>query len=345
LTRTIVHAGFHKTGTTTIQDGLRDHADWLAAQGIHYPDDPSGLGGHPGLACWLSRARAGGEPGDLFHADREAFAGSRGFRSMPEETYAAACATDLPVRLVSSEVFDTFDAAELDRFEAFLAPIDRVVVYYRGGIRFLYACWSTKVRWTGTQPFDDFLREAWARRPATPITAQISQIEALVDRFGEDRVSVRSFDAARSHPRGLIGDFVEGELGLPPIEPFKAKPAANVTPPLMVIEVLRALNLAVGFGKATADARGRFYRAMPTMQGPVPDALAERLAPVVRAVSIADIAASPPRADGRVDLPDTPAARLLSDWRFPAEETAQYIPTGALMQALSGSALFQGLVG
>ncbi len=345
MTRTIVHAGFHKTGTTTIQNALRDHAGWLAGQGVHYPDDPSGLGGHPGLACWLSRPRAASQLNDLFQIERESYARTQGFRSIPDDTYTGACATDLPLRLISSEVIDTFDAAELERLESFLAPIDRVVVYYRGGVRFPYACWSAKVHWGAVQSFPEFLRDAWARKPATAIAAQVSQIDSLIARFGEHRISVRGFDAAHGHPRGLIGDFVEQALGLPPIEPFLARPAANVTPPLMVIEILRAISVAVGSGNPIREAQARFFQSMQTLRGPAPDELAERLAPLVRSVSIADVAGSPVRADGLVDLPDTPAARRLADWRFAAHEAVQYIATGDLMQALSDSALFQSFVG
>ena len=43
--RLILHAGTHKTGTTSIQKVLADNRDWLRERGLIYPDGGSVFGG------------------------------------------------------------------------------------------------------------------------------------------------------------------------------------------------------------------------------------------------------------------------------------------------------------
>jgi hypothetical protein len=67
VTATIVHAGFHKTGTTTIQDFLAENREWLAAQDVHYPVDiGSPRTAHNRMACWLFSPRPFSGPNDFF---------------------------------------------------------------------------------------------------------------------------------------------------------------------------------------------------------------------------------------------------------------------------------------
>ena len=42
--RLILHAGTHKTGTTSIQKVLADNREWLRERGLIYPDGKSAFG-------------------------------------------------------------------------------------------------------------------------------------------------------------------------------------------------------------------------------------------------------------------------------------------------------------
>ena len=155
--RTLVHAGFHKTGTTSIQGFLSRSTGWLAARGIDYPlaGRDEAQAAHHALACACAGKRNAGGPNDLFVPERQAFC--MRCRCEPDHEVPAATAGNFATRIYSSEMFSTFDATELRCLLARLGPVDRFVMYYRGGIDFLYSCWATKVRWGATMSFREFL--------------------------------------------------------------------------------------------------------------------------------------------------------------------------------------------
>ena len=61
--RLILHAGAHKTGTSTIQRALFENRGWLRARGIFYPDPRPRFGSrfraHHALAHALARVYTG----------------------------------------------------------------------------------------------------------------------------------------------------------------------------------------------------------------------------------------------------------------------------------------------
>jgi hypothetical protein len=349
MTRTIVHAGFHKTGTTTLQDFLATHRRWLAEQGLHYPADlQPQLTGHHSLAGRLSVARTLDGPNDLFTIEREVFSRIIGARDLPAEAFATALSTDLPLTLLSSEEFETFNPAELSNLESCVGFIDRFVLYVRSGIKYIFSCWSAKVRWGYTGAFKTFLRATVDFEPATAVLGPVQFVDMLIDRFGRDRIKVRSFDDAFRHPRGLIGDFVEKELRLAEPKGLRTDYRSNVSPPAVITEVQRALNIWAGVtALGMAPASHTSLRA--ALAAPDGKRLLEEftdiLAPIMKTITIGDCRPSTISNDGSIRCLSGRSASLLGIWRFPWEEGIAYCETEELTQALEPCESFIRFVG
>lgn len=347
MTTTIVHAGLHRTGTTTLQDFLAKHRDWLAEQGVHYPPDMHGeWAGHHRLACRLSSGRAFDGPNDLFTAEREVFSEMIGARKMALEAFAPGMATDLPVTLLSSEIFGAFDAAELADLQSFVGPIDRFVLYVRNGVDFIHSCWAAKVRWGHQGSFDAFLRATVEFEPMTPVRGPLRFAELLIDRFGADRIKIRSFDAALAHPRGLIGDFIQGELGLAELKGLETNLWSHVSPPVVVTEVQRALNIRAGPARPgvapSSHVALRAALAGASGGGMLAD-FTRRLAPIMKTIAIGDLRPVGLASVGSLQFLEEPLATLLWGWRFPLDETAPWCATKDLMRAFEGCESFARL--
>jgi hypothetical protein len=345
---TIVHAGFHKTGTTTIQDFLATHREWLAAQSVHYaPDIEGDLSGHHRLACWLSAPHESQGPNDLFTPEREIYSGMIAARSLEEEVLRSVVSNASAIQLISSEIFDTFDAAELIKLKSFLGFIDRFVLYVRDGIGLLYSCWASKVRWGHTGSFDAFLKGALDFAPGTPIVGALEYVDLLVALFGPERISMRSFNAALRHERGLVGDFVECELNLQAPADVERDRRSNVTISSTVTEAQRALNIWTkdkGF-EAGAVARGRFNEALHGAGGKaLIDELTQSLVAATKSISIGDMHPTKIGMDGMIAFPKSAAFRNSCEWHFAFDEQTSFVPTDNLVQALDALPSFRRLV-
>jgi hypothetical protein len=348
MSMAVVHVGFHKTGTKTLQNFFATHREWLAEKGVCYPPTLSGdLTGHHRLACWFGSRRTAWGPNDLFVAEREIFAEMSAARTQTAEGLQQTLSTSYPLCLLSSEIIGTFDAKELATFRSFVGHIDRIVLYIRNGIKFIYSCWATKVRWGHQGSFDGFLREAVNFHPATPLIGPLQFADLLIDTLGIDRLSVRSFDAALKHPRGLIGDFIEEELGLFDTSAHSANQILNASPSPIVTELLRALNISLGSAtipnfqvslarlrKATAGAHGKQLL----------DDFAQKIAPIMRSATIGDLRPATIGVDGSIEVRTSRSVRLFGDWKFPLDESVFWAETDSLMQILGRFSIFEQLI-
>ncbi len=347
MTMTVVHAGFHKTGTKTLQGFFATHREWLTDKGVCYPPTLSGdLTGHSRLACWCGSPRTTRGPNDLFVSEREIFAEMSAARTLTAEDLQQTLYTSHPLCLLSSEIIGTFDAREFANFRSFVDPIDRIVLYFRNGIKYIYSCWAAKVRWGHRGSFDRFLREAVNFQPATPLAGPLQFADFLIDTLGPDQLSVRSFDAALKHPRGLIGDFIEEELGLTDTIGLSTNQILNASPSPIVTEVLRAMNISAGpetnpnfqvsharLRKATAGQHGRQLL----------DDFTQKIAPIMKTAAIGDLHPPAIVEDGSIDVRTFRSAHLFKDWKFPLEESVLWAETDSLMQILGGFRVFEEL--
>lgn len=278
--------------------------------------------------------------------EREVFSQRTGARDVSAADYSGALATDLPVTLMSSEVFETFNRAELARLRSFVGPINRFVLYVRNGIDYLHSCWSAKVRWGYAGTFAGFLRAALDFEAATPIRGPLLFAQLLADCFGHDRIVVRNLATASMHPRGLFGDFVEGELKLEAIEGIETSMRANASPPHEVTEVTRAIN--VRSASLRPGHAERFHNALRVaMAGPDAakylDEFRNWLEPVIKPVAIRDFAPARISADGSIKNLGAPLASLFPGWKFPWDEQRPACETEDLMAALDHCEAFTRL--
>lgn len=349
MTTTIIHAGLHKTGTTTLQDFCADNRNWLAERGVHYPADLyDEWAGHHRLACRLSSARPSNGCNDLFTPEREVFSEAIGARKQPLEAFSPAISTDLAFSLLSSEIFETFNAVELANLESFLGHIDRFVLYVRNGVSYIFSCWSAKVNWGYTGSFDTFLRATVEFEPMTPVLGPIRFVDLLIERFGKDRIKVRSLDAALQHPRGLIGDFVEQELGLAEPKGLATNLRSNASPPAVVTEVQRALNVLAGPSRpGIAPASHNTLRT--ALAGPNGEEMLadfeHRLTPIMKTITIGHLRPAEIARDGSIASLSEPLAHVFADWRLAFDERAWWCETEELLRALAQCESFAQVAG
>lgn len=307
MAATVLHAGFHKTATTTLQAFCARERRALLERGIFYPRDPRAeWTAQHSTAYAFSAPREGGGPNDLFLSERELYAR---MVSAPRETEGPIedAPADARLRVLSSELFSTFDRGELLRLLAAAAPVERVVLYHRDGIRFLHSCWSAKVRWGGTQSFPSFLAATLAGEERTPIRGALRYVTLARELAGPERVMLRSYDAAARG--GIISDFLTNVLGVSGTWPTTSEERLNASPPIEHTELVRLLRLCTSRPIA-------YQRAAATIASP-------EAAPAlgfVRAhlVDVTLGAAWTPRAivDRAGSLIDAPAIA----WRFPLDD-------------------------
>ena len=346
MTTTIVHAGFHKTGTTSIQEFLTARREWLAAQNVFYePDGTGSLTGHHRLACWLSTHRISPGPNDLFTPERERYSSMLQARSLKAENFSYPFSTTNPIRLISSEIFNTFDLAELIKMKTFLGSIDRFILYVRNGIGFIYSCWASKVRWGHIGSFDAFLKETLGFAPNTPLSGALQFVDVLSNLFGPERISIRNFNTALQHKRGIVGDFVEGELGLAAPAKVDKERISNRTISWIATEVQRALNLwnkDKGFDAAAA-ARGRLNEALHSPDGEaLMDEFRQKLETRTKLITIRDMHPTKIGMDG-IAFRGSASFRGACEWHFPFDEPASFVPTHHLVEVLAALPGFKRL--
>lgn len=157
-----LHVGLPKTGTTFLQDLLREHADALAAEGLHYPlvDVPDHF--HAALDARDNLKFAGGE--------RPQAAGA--WRRVTDR------AKSLPDRvIISHELFATADPAHAHAALDSLRPHDvHVIVTARDPGRQIVADWAESVKHGRRQSFETYLQRAGIATSPTSKTARSSSV-------------------------------------------------------------------------------------------------------------------------------------------------------------------------
>lgn len=250
VTRCIVHAGAHKTGTTSVQDVLAAHRAELAAAGFVYPALGRGSRDHNALAHRLATCAD-----DELPALRGALARasvSTGARPDGGATLLLS-AEELSTRICHPDPWAGFDDGDywahrrqyLARFRSLLPAAERtdVFVCFRDHESYAHALYATKVLSGKVDcSFTDFVRRC------APIFDYTRQAEVLAEVLGP--VQVQAFDALR-------GDLVNlsfAWLGLP--LRVEHTPRLRPTPALDLIHWL-----ARAAGQPEHKRRAAFCRA------------------------------------------------------------------------------------
>jgi hypothetical protein len=272
----IVHAGLHKSGTTSLQDSWkRAYADHPA---VWYPQPPPGPPGHHRLVRPLLRAFTDGLAPDLLGAS-VAFHERGGPRESLADILAVGHRRNLPIVLLSSEDLDR--AQEEDR--AALADVlvgERVtlVLTVTAPVHRWCSGWQTLVKHGLAQYPADAARHVLEFAALTP-----GRLAGLADLIPASSCVVRL--VRNSPPEPDLAADLAAALGLPDAERAVALPVRNAslgTDTEVVLRMNRA-DLALGTDRAGRQLLDRLrgdgfaYRDEPGLEERyvVPDAVQE----------------------------------------------------------------------
>lgn len=195
----IVHAGFSKTGTSSIQDGCYAHRDVLLQHGIVYPRFHFGehvfithsipltaaIARHPARYGVLLAPQFAAEPGVVIDSLRTQW--QRMLQAPQGETL-----------LLSTELIEGFDERDMTALREWLAPHAqrlRVVAFVRSPESGLSSLLQERIKMGG-------LPDPWALVGRTR-----QKLENLQRHFPQALETV-NFHAASQHPLGLVGAFL-----------------------------------------------------------------------------------------------------------------------------------------
>lgn len=224
-----VHIGLKKSGSSSIQSFLAANADALAGLGVDFPVVGRGpFSAHHNFAWQMM--------------GRRKFIARRGGL---EDLARAWRRRRAPVRLLSSEMFEGCDAAQVARLREALAGLGepvRILLYIRGLASLISSSYAQKIKnGKNAHDFDTF----FAERMAQPRIDFFRTAQNWASVFGWDAMRVRLLA-----PEGLVnGDLIDDlltALDLDPIAPkvrTLARPGViNPAPGWRVLEAVRALS-------------------------------------------------------------------------------------------------------
>ena len=238
----LIHAGLHKTATTTLQRAFCMNRDNLSKHGICYPKgSESKHDAHHYLACKMSNPDFNGN--HYFRQEREIFC-TNSQRSIKLDLMSLGSGAPNESVLISSEIFSTFNHSELVKLHKFNAKnAIEFHFYFRSGLDFLYSIWSAKVRWGYTESFLKYLARSLLFLPGTPVVSIYQFVQNLLEIFGTNSVRPRSYDDAILNEGGIITDFFDNVLGGIKSAPEDSKIFLNKNSAPEVIELARVLKL------------------------------------------------------------------------------------------------------
>lgn len=231
----LVHAGFHKTGTTALQSAFAAVRPALLAEGVLYPGDQ---GSHHRAAMALTGRTWGW--------------GSRGGRPPQPKQWnrVRKQAVAYPGRVViSSEALSLADDAVVDRMVTELGR-DRahMVVTLRPFAMLLSSSYQQYLKYGLAMPYEKWLRKVFEAPPACPPSPNFWKrndhagvMARWAERIGPERVTMVMLDSA---DRGFLYRTFESMLALPEglLVPDESLIASNRSMTAAESELLRLLN-------------------------------------------------------------------------------------------------------
>ena len=240
MKKLILHIGFNKTGSTSIQQNLALNADRLRDRGILYPYDPAA----PYTQRWQHVPLAAAVPGNRIGwlSPKKAKTKGAAWDSLSRVLDASACDT----LILSSEGFGgmTMKAPQIRWLQERFSGYDITVInYIRRQDAYLLSAYQQRIKAGGTARFDFKMHETM---PALRFDRRLALWR---EAFGAQKVIVRPFER-RFWPEGeLCFDFLEtidaDRRGITPASP------ANDGLDYRAVELMRQLNLK------NADTRKR----------------------------------------------------------------------------------------
>jgi len=239
--RAVIHIGLEKTGTTYLQNLLRDNAEELARQGVNYPAS-FGYINHHALAAYAVDASSVQDIhrwNGVTAANQDEFRGALRRRlaaevaSRPARSWLFSC-EHLSSRLHTQEAVDRL--VELMR-ACGLDP--EVLVLLRPQGEMIPSMFSTAVISGATAAFD--VGVSIANRARYDFDAMLRRWEQA---FGADRVTVGAY--RRNQPPGELAESFCRLAGVDPRGLRLPDSRANASLPFVQAELLRLFNQAAG---------------------------------------------------------------------------------------------------
>lgn len=223
VSRIILHAGPHKTGSTAMQNALFGKRETLARQGIVYPSIGVRNNAHHDLVDasrgWTQRS-----------FDPEAFK-----REMEQGE----------VGIVSSENIVHLDLNGLKKLAGYLPCKPQKVVYYLRRLPDLWVShWQELVKHGVFLTFHEYLACAAKYIVGGKNTAidQLEQLRLLEGVFGRDALYIIGYDALRSADVDF-GDYLLNEIACPSQRiDIQTAPHVNTSMEMWTVELIRLLN-------------------------------------------------------------------------------------------------------
>ncbi|HEX2312429.1 MAG TPA: hypothetical protein VHJ17_01760 [Thermomonospora sp.] len=237
--RVFLHIGSPKSGTTFLQQVLRNNAETLAEAGVLLP-----TGGHPQQyqAVWDLRGIPQ-DPGDPTPSREGAW----------DRLAAEVHASDRPVTIISEESLASLPPERIDRAVASLAPLELHVVYtIRGLAGLLPSAWQEYVKHRSPKRYRAWLEDVIDGGPGVGAGRwfwSVHDAVAVLERWSRDipaeRVHVITVPPPGS-PRDLLWRRFAGVTGIDPDLADLSEAFGNESMGMAETELVRRLNVALG---------------------------------------------------------------------------------------------------
>jgi hypothetical protein len=231
--RLYLHIGYHKTGTTAIQEGLYYNRDALAKHGYYYPQiGLQGYGQHE--ISWALKSEKS------FRAESK----------IVEQLLDEMSKADSEKFIISSETFCAYGIPQVRRLGSIFSEYEtKIVVYLRRQDQFLQAVWAQQVK-VGTLAghFEEWLLANLTGKPVQPdakVVPPLDYHQALMkwaDVFGQENLVIRPYERGQLAP-DILCDFLK-TCELEDCHWVQKASVTNVTPSLKTLEIIRAVAIS-----------------------------------------------------------------------------------------------------
>lgn len=216
--RIIIHAGLHKTASSSLQYGLFMNHKALAEAGVVYPLPPRGFAQHELVAFWNEQLRSY-QPYTTYEGD---------WRALNELAADGAVAV-----VVSSEEFSRKAPERVD-FQQLIQMTPNfdsheIVVVLRDQVTFLQSVFLQIRDYNRRTVFPEWVQSALENPHNPGLFFNYCELhEFLLSAFAPEKISYINYDCFGCHPLGVVGSFVD-HIGFGHVEGLKEFKRVNVS--------------------------------------------------------------------------------------------------------------------
>jgi hypothetical protein len=195
-----IHIGWHKTGTTSVQDFLlKNRLELIGREKVYYPNEGMLICAHHTIA-WAFQDKKTSPWGPV----NIPVGGAEGLiESIKDSANAQGCETVI----ISSEEFCTFNSRQIIALYKALEKNDfeaKVVAYIRRQDQLIESAYNMEVKWWGSRlkkDFSEYLKERTQYINYTPVIEQWAEV------FGVKNIIIRPFSQEKLEGSDVRIDF------------------------------------------------------------------------------------------------------------------------------------------